>query len=60
MHATAGHLEPTTQPQADSSAAAEYAELQLHLYADYAPKRLMDFLVRFTTRSLARRRKGSV
>ena len=31
--------------QLDPSAAAEFAELQLHLYADYAPAALMDFLV---------------
>jgi hypothetical protein len=30
--------------QADPSAAGEYAELCVHLYADYCPARLMDFL----------------
>lgn len=30
--------------QADTSAASEYAELCVHLYADYCPARLMDFL----------------
>lgn len=31
--------------RADPGAGADYAELQLHLYADYAPAALMDFLV---------------
>jgi hypothetical protein len=30
--------------QVDPSAAGEYAELCVHLYADYCPARLMDFL----------------
>lgn len=30
--------------QVDSAAAGEYAELCVHLYADYCPARLMDFL----------------
>jgi hypothetical protein len=30
--------------QVDTSAAGEYAELCVHLYADYCPARLMDFL----------------
>ncbi len=31
-------------PQVDPSAGADYAELQVHLYADYAPQLLADFL----------------
>lgn len=30
--------------QVDPSAGGEYAELCVHLYADYCPQRLMDFL----------------